>query len=223
MVDEYHRTIGVIFLGQTPRPEIISFLEGRLSKGRVLSRGALDELELDKIRVLEQSKEYPLFVRLRDGGVTEIALQNLMPYIEVCAKKLRKDGAGLLLLWCCGSFSNLTIDSPVICPGEIVSALLKSFRIHKKIDILVPNYSQCSFAKMSWKNRGFDANVIAANPLINEEIRKRVEEFVPNNSELLVLDCMSFTHAHVEMLRDIYSKPIICPQTMVASIIPEIL
>jgi len=74
-------TIGIITLGQTPRPDLEQVFRRHLPDTNLLIRGGLDDVPAAEIDALVGAGgEYPLFVILRDGSQREISLYRLKPF-----------------------------------------------------------------------------------------------------------------------------------------------
>ena len=91
--------IGIITLGQTPRPDLEKVFRRHLPDTNFLIRGGLDDVQTAEIDALAAAGgEYPLFVILRDGTVREISLYRLKPFLDRRAREVAAEGAAVSAL-----------------------------------------------------------------------------------------------------------------------------
>ena len=119
-------TIGIITLGQTPRPDLEMVFRRHLPETPLLIRGGLDDVPKTEIDALAAAGgDYPLFVILRDGTSREISLYRLVPLLEAQARRVAAEGASVAVLMCAGSFPDLRSPIPLLYPGRILPAVAR--------------------------------------------------------------------------------------------------
>ena len=85
--------LGIVTIGQTPRPDIERACHPYAGGTAIHIVGALDGLTREEIRLLEnRDGPYPLLVRLADGATAEVPLQALVPRVTACAANLCRGG-----------------------------------------------------------------------------------------------------------------------------------
>lgn len=93
--------LGLVTIGQTPRPDLELEFRRQAPDADVLTVGALDGLTDEAISALgARPGGYPLLTRLADGRMAIVDRTQLLPQIERALVEL--DGAGVrlsVLLW----------------------------------------------------------------------------------------------------------------------------
>jgi protein AroM len=215
--------LGIIILGQTPRPDVLATYARFAPRARLLTKGALDGLMESEIdRLAEQDGEYPLLVILRDGSTREISMSLLKPLLEQVAKDLAQEGAASAVLFCAGNFPDLKSPIPIVYPGRVVPAVAASLCTTQKIALITPNPGQAEPAKAHWQAKGFEVMVEVASPKDEAAFFAAAQKLNNPEFDLLVLDCMGFSPDMAQAIRKSHLKPVICPQSLVARMAAEL-
>jgi len=216
--------LGILVLGQTPRPDIEGIYRHHLPAAELLIGGGLDGMSMAQIDALvEATPEYPLFVPLADGSTREISMFRLIPLLEQKAAELAAAGAEVIVLMCAGNFPDLKSPLPVIYPGRVVPALVTGLSARKNIGIISPNAGQLEPACRHWREKGFKVAGEVAAPIDMEALQRAATAFKDSGVDLVVLDCMGFKPAAVEVFKSVCNLPVICPQRLVARVTAEML
>ena len=87
--------LGIVTIGQTPRPDLVRAFEAHAPGARVEVLGALDGLTIVEIDALAaRPTDYPLLVKLADGSSRSIGMAVLHPLVEARAQEFGSLGAG---------------------------------------------------------------------------------------------------------------------------------
>jgi len=216
--------LGIIVLGQTPRPDLQKTYGALLPGVSIRIGGALDHCSTQEIESLvESGGDYPLLVILADGTTREISLFKLLPHLEQQAERMAEAGIKTALLMCAGNFPDLCSPIPVIYPGRVVPAVVSGLSRNRIVGIVTPNKGQVSSAKAHWEEKGFSASVMVASPKSRSEMDLVGDFFKGQDLDLIVLDCMGFGPESAKAIRRKATVPVICAQSLVARIIAEML
>ena len=124
------RRLGVITIGQTPRPDLQAVFAAAAPGVDVVVDGALDTCRPGELTALATEGPYPLLVRLADGSTREVPRDRLVPYVAQAAGRLAAGGATLVVLACAGEFPALACPVPLVVPGRVVPAAVRR-RAHR--------------------------------------------------------------------------------------------
>ncbi len=217
-------TIGILTIGQSPRPDFERVFESHLPGVKLLVRGALDGLAAEAIDALaRKGGPYPLFVILRDGSHREISLGALKPLLDERARQVAADGAAATALMCAGNFPDLDSPVPVLYPSRILAAVARGVCRTDRIGIVLPNAGQVEPATAHWKAHGFDVQAAVASPLDPSALAGAADALADDILELIVLDCMGFPPESARRMRALCHRPVLCPQGLLPRIMAEML
>lgn len=215
--------LGVVTIGQTPRPDLETLFAAAAPAAEVRVAGALDGLAPADIDALAVDGPYPLLVRLADGRTREVPRDQLLPGITAAARRLTDAGASVVVLSCAGAFPPVTCAAPFLVPGRIVPAVVRAVAGRGRVGIVTPNAAQRPFAEAKWRADGFDAAVSHAAPARHDELDAAVAELTAAGAELLVLDCMGHDEADRARVAARSGRPTVAAQQIVAGVAAALL
>jgi protein AroM len=189
------------------------------TRAEVRVAGALDGLSRAEIDALAAGDpDYPLLVRLADGGSAEIPMAHLHPRVEACAVQLAQQGAAVVVVACAGGFPEVRCGVPVILPGAVVPAVARSLVGAGPVGVVTPNAAQRPFAERKWRDDGFDVRVTHASPVRHDEIARAAAEMADPALRLVVLDCMGHDDASRAEFARLCGRPVVAAQSLVARV-----
>jgi len=216
--------VGILTIGQTPRPDLEKVFHRHLPSVTLVVRGALDGLSVETIDGLAAAGgEYPLFTILRDGTTREISLHRLKPLLDERAREVAADGAAVAALMCAGNFPDLASPIPVLYPSRVLAAVVRGVCRGNKIGIVLPNAGQVGVAVAHWREKGFEVTPAVASPKEPAALSEAARVFADPNLELIVLDCMGFPPEEARRMRVLCGRPVLCPQGILPRIMAEML
>jgi protein AroM len=217
-------TVGILTLGQTPRPDFEQVFQRHLPGVTMIVRGGLDDLPMSEIDAMaEAGGEYPLFTILRDGTTREISMYRLVPLLEAQVRRVAEEGATVAALMCAGNFPDLASPIPLLYPGRILPAVARGVCRGDRIGIVLPNAGQVESAKAHWRKRGFAVKTAVASPKDPAALTRAAKELDDSDLELIVLDCMGFPPEEARRMRALCGRPVLCPQGVLPRIMAEVL
>lgn len=216
--------LGLIALGQTPRPDFMKMFHNVVLNTEIVVTGALDGVSDDEIMKLSNaSNTYLLYVVLSDGTIREIALDLLLPYLKSRVAELAAAGVEIAIVMCAGNFPDLGGSIPIIYPGRVISALVGAVSPSKKIGVIVPNKGQMQSAVDHWEEAGFNIKAVAISPQEFMSLNVCPEEISDLSLDLIILDCMGFTAEMSSKMEILSKRPTICHQRLIPHIAEELL
>ena len=215
--------LGLITIGQTPRPDFEQAFRRHAGDARIRVVGALDGLPPEAVRALAApGGEYPLLVRLADGTSAEVPLPVLAPRVAACGERLASEGARLVVVLCAGAFPAFPCAAPVLLPGRLVPAVVGILTRSRRVGVVVPVRGQVSAAQTKWAADGFDAVVTWASPVSPDEIDAAARAVSDPALELVVLDCLGHDEAYRLAFARRCGRPIVLAQSLVARVAGEL-
>jgi protein AroM len=216
--------IGILTIGESPRPDLEAVFRRHLPGVELIVRGALDGLSMQAIEEMAAAGgEYPLFTILRDGTTREISLYRLKPLLEERVEEIAADGASMAALMCAGNFPDLRGPIPVLYPSRVLSAVARGVCQGGRIGIVLPNVGQVGAAVAHWREKGFEATAAVASPKDPAALPQAVKTLADLDLELIVLDCMGFSSDEARRMRALCGRPVLCPQGVLPRIMAEML
>jgi protein AroM len=217
-------SLGIIVIGQTPRPDLEAIYNTYLPGIGLSIMGGLDGMKTPDIdRMANEDGEYPLLVILADGTTREISLYRLLPLLEKTVESMAVAGAEAAVLMCAGNFPDLKSPIPIIYPGRVVPAVVSAISGSKRIGIVTPNPGQIKPAQEHWRQKGFTVKVEVASPMDPAALEAAAAEMRDSTLELVVLDCMGFGPDAGRRMKRLCGRPVICPQSLVARVTAEMM
>lgn len=211
--------LGVITIGQSPRPDLHTVFAREAPHAEVVVRGALDGLDASAIAALATPGcDYPLLVRLRDGGSAELPLPTIHQRVVAVAQALADDGVYAIVVACAGDFPEVPCAVPVLLPGRILPAAVRAMVRSNHIGVVSPIAGQIAAAETKWRADAFDPVMSWASPVIEHEIEAAAETMRRAAPELVVLDCMGHGDDYTRRFADLCRRPVISAQSVTARI-----
>ncbi|HLA16926.1 MAG TPA: AroM family protein [Candidatus Limnocylindrales bacterium] len=207
-------TIGAISIGQSPRPDLLAPLRGRLPADRVtiVEIGALDGLSVDG-RAVPAAAGYPLTTRLRDGSAVTVDEAFLEPLVQAAVDEVERRGCVVSILLCAGGFAGVHGTRPIVRPFEIAVATLHSLGI-EWIAVVVPIEAQVEPSRRKWSTTGLSAVIRSARL---HDAPAAIARDVETGVEAVVLDYVGHPADAVRRLRGLLDRPVIDPGDLAAA------
>jgi len=212
------RRLGVITIGQTPRPDLQAVFAAAAPGVDVVVDGALDTCRPGELTALATEGPYPLLVRLADGSTREVPRDRLVPYVAQAAGRLAAGGATLVVLACAGEFPALASPVPLVVPGRVVPAAVRRLAAGRRLGIVTPNAAQRPFADAKWRADGFEVSVTHAAPGHSAELAAAAARLRDAAAELVLLDCMGHDEASRAAMARLSGLPTLAVQGLVADL-----
>ncbi|MEM2105403.1 MAG: AroM family protein [Candidatus Bathyarchaeia archaeon] len=216
--------VGLVTIGQSPRTDVTPILKEMLgSDVDLIEKGALDGLTKEEIEKLApRMRDYVLVTRLNDGTFVKVSRRHVANKIQKCIKELEEMGVDINLLLCTGEFPNLKAKKPLLMPDKLISNIVQCIK-GGKIGIVVPEEEQIPLTKRKWEGKERSVVITSANPYGESKAFEEAANLLAKNDvDLIVLDCIGFTPKVKEFFKRITRKPVILPQTILGSILKEL-
>jgi protein AroM len=215
--------LGLVTIGQTPRPDFDAVFARYAPEATRRLVGALDGLPDDEIaRMADPRDDYPLLVRLAGGRTALIPVWRIVPRVEACAHRLAAEGCALVVVLCAGAFPDIACEVPVLLPGRVLPAIVRAVCRSRRIGVVTPVAGQATVARLKWEADGFEPKVAWASPVRREELEPAASVMRDETLECVVLDCMGHDEAYKREFARRSGRPVLSAQSVVARLAGEL-
>jgi len=218
------KKIGLITIGQSPRSDILPEMTRILGGGyEMVEAGALDGHTLEEIERREIGPDDTLLVsRMRDGTEVRFTEKFVVPLIQRRIAELEED-VDIILLLCSGRFPEFESEVLVVTPSEIVRGAVDAALRRGRLGVVYPAREQIADAAGEWGREGMEVYLDAASPYgSEEELAGLAGRLAERDLDLILLNCMGFTHGMKQLVREKTGKPVIQANALVARVLKEL-
>lgn len=220
------KRLGVVVIGQSPRPEIVAQLRPYISPNVAIEvRGALDGMtraEIDKIPPINGHDA--LFTRLPDGDAVKISKEVVEHRAKSVIEEFATQGVTATMLCCTGEFPSLDSNHVVVLPSAVLAGIVNGLLPKGRLGLFVPLTDQIGELDAKWQRGGDEIVSIALTPgspdAAIDEAAAEMQALMP---DLVVMDCMSYTQAMKDRVRRTLRMPVILGITSAARVVGELL
>ena len=129
-----------------------------------------------------------------------------------------------MLLLCTGAFPRFEHRTILLEPQSMLHAVVRRLADGRRVGLLVPMEDQIEQAYRFWGGHGIDITVAHASPYLGfDGIRAAAAQFRGQDLALVCTDCMGYTVAMKEAIRQESGLPVILPRTLVIRVLSELL
>ena len=209
--------IGVLTLGQTPRPDLVRAVQTILPNAAISIRGGLDDLSAGEVASLRAgpNPHYALLVRLANGESMTVDMNGILPNLEKQAELLARDGARQIVLMCSSGFAAFSSPVPVLRPVMLFRMYADILAVRRRVGTLSPIRAQVPAASAYWQNLGYTAFSDFASPSDPEEVCAKANALAENDVDCLLLDCIGFTQENLRQVQETVPMPVLLPMKLV--------
>jgi protein AroM len=220
------RTLGIVVIGQAPRPEIAALYAAGAAPGtRIVLRGCFDGLsdaEIDARGPLSAADA--LYTPLPSGREVKISKRAVAERAPAALAALRRDGADAVVFNCTGEFPAMAGDAGVLFPSRVLNGLAGALLPRGRLGLLIPIPEQAEILSEQRSRPGVEVVVEVlgpnAGPAAATEAARRLAEREP---DLVAMDCMSYTPATKEIVHRWIKAPILLAITATSRVLRELL
>ena len=191
---------------------------------QVKEAGALDGLSKEEIAAFApKAGDYVLVTRLADGSSVKVAEQYITPRIKERIQHFFDQGIEVVALLCTGEFE-LVGKGLLVRPQPILYNVTKAVADGLKVGVVSPAADQIPQSKKRWQQVGTEQVMVAASPYGDvAELEKAADALKRQQVQLVVLDCMGYTLAMQEKVRQITGAPVILARGIFARVLKELI
>jgi len=220
-----HRRMGVVVIGQSPRPSMQAEIAAVLSPAVTIElRGALDGMSRDEINAIPPlDGADALFTLLPNGDNVRISKKAVEGRANAQLARFKQDGIEVAMLACTGKFPNLTADGLVILPSAVLHRMVEAVLPKGRLGVFSPLPEQTALIATKWQREGVEIVGVTLQPGSDDAtVDAAAKAMASKQPDLVVLDCMSYTSANKARLRQHYSGPVILSIAAAARVVEEL-
>ena len=219
------RRLGVVVVGQSPRPEIVAQIRPYLGDAVEIDlHGALDGLGRTEVAALAPGTGADtLFTRLPGGENVKLSKDAVEARAGAVIERMAEQGTTAMMLCCTGEFPGLTTGRLVL-PSAVLCGIVAGLLPRGRLGILIPLPEQAETLCAKWRRPGLE---IVAEPLTPGSAAPAIDaaahRLAAHAPDLIVMDCMSYDQATKDRLRQTLRTPVILAIAAAARIAAELL
>lgn len=221
-----HRRMGVVVIGQSPRPSVQAEIAAVLSPGIAIElRGALDGMsreEIDAIPPVDGADS--LFTLLPNGDNVRISKKAVEGRANAQLARFKQEGIDVTMLACTGKFPNLAPDGLVILPSAVLHRMVEAVLPKGRLGVFSPLPEQTALIAGKWQREGVEVVGVTLQPGSDDAaVDAAAQEMASRQPDLVVLDCMSYSSANKARVRRHYAGPVILSIAAAARVVEELI
>jgi protein AroM len=227
MTNRLRPVVGLVTIGQSPRPDVVPDMAAIIGPGiEVREAGALDGLARGAIAALAPTGSDEILVtRLQDGTPVFLGKEKIVGLVEQRIAELERDGARLTALLCTGAFPRLRGGHTRVQPHPVLLGTLRGLSWPGRLGVLTPSVPHVPQTDARWRRDGFDPVVAPLSPYEEEDpaaLARAAEAMRAGGAGLVVMDCMGFRRKTRDELRGLTGVPVLLANLLVARVIAEL-
>ncbi|HEX9468653.1 MAG TPA: AroM family protein [Bradyrhizobium sp.] len=218
--------IGVVVIGQSPRPSVANEIAAVLSPGLEIDlRGALDGLTRAEIDAIPPIDGYDaLFTLLPNGDSVTISKRAVEARAAIQIEKFAREGVKVAMLACTGKFPNLAPDGLVILPSAVLHNIVEAVLPMGRLGVFSPLPEQTALIARKWQRANVEIVGVTMRPGSDADaIDEAARKMSALSPDLVVMDCMSYTSANKARVRQAYDGPVILAIAAAARVVEELM
>jgi protein AroM len=217
--------MGVVVIGQSPRPSVASEIAAVLSPGMQIDlRGALDGMSRAEIDAIPPSDGHDaLFTLLPNGEGVTISKKVVEARAAIQIAKFADEGVKVAMLACTGKFPNLAPDGLVILPSAVLHNLVEAVLPKGRLGVFSPLPEQTALIAGKWQRDNVEIVGVTLQPGSDTEaVDEAARKMAALSPDLVVMDCMGYTSANKARVRLAYDGPVILAIAAAARVVEEL-
>jgi protein AroM len=218
--------IGVVVIGQSPRPSVASEIAAVLSPGMEIDlRGALDGMTRAQIDAIGPRDGHDaLFTLLPNGDGVTLSKQAVEARAAIQIEKFAREGVNVAMLACTGKFPNLAPDGLVILPSAVLHNMVEAVLPKGRLGVFSPLPEQTALIAGKWERTNVEIVGVTMRPGSDDEaVDEAARKMAALSPDLVVMDCMGYTRANKARVRLAYGGPVILAIAAAARVVEELM
>lgn len=219
--------MGVLYIGQSPRPENVKELRKVLGeKTQISEAGCLDGLSLEAIETLSpDGSNDTLYTKLPSGNEVVISKKEVTKRAQAHLDGFAKQGLDVILMFCTGAFHGLQTSGRVIFPSAVLEGYLQAVLPSGRLGVFTPLPSQVEQTTRKWQRPNWTLTVVPLIPSASGDdvVGPAAEKMLRAKPDLIALDCMGYSHAMKAQIRAKTGIPTVLAVSIAARAVQELI
>ena len=228
MTNALRPVVGLVTIGQSPRPDIVPDMAAIIGPGvDIREAGALDGLTPRGRRRAEADRRRrdPRHPPARRHRRLRRQAEDRPAWSKSASPRLEREGAQLTALLCTGAFPPLRATRSLIQPQPVLFGTLRGMSWPGRLGVVTPSVPHVPQTEARWRGDGFDPVVVPLSPYEEEDpaaLRRAGGALRSAGVGLVVMDCMGFRRKTRDEMRDLTGAPVLLANFLVARVIAEL-
>lgn len=217
--------IGTVTIGQSPRTDLIPEFKAILGEDvQIIEAGALDGMTLEEVLAIRpEPGDYVLVTKMTDGTTVKIAERHILTRMQKQINGLLEKGVDLVALVCTGEFPPFESERLIVRPQAVLFNNAMAVGQGLRIGVLTPDKDQIPQSNARWSEATSTLRVESASPYGDvSEVVRAARVLGDWGAQLVVMDCIGYTLAMKEMVKEQVRCPVILARSMVARVLAEL-
>ena len=221
MIHQNQRIIGLITIGQSPRPDIIKPIAEAIGYNfTLLESGALDGINEQRISDLQAGgARKPLATVLNNGQAVILNATAIVPLINQQVDSLTEQGADFTLLLCTHEFPSEQLSHKLTQPCKLMQSKVEQALPKGNLSVVCPHAGQVESTHTQFARANVRVSVSNFNPHEGLRVKQLAEQLTLQQPDLIYLDCFSFSVDFAANLGERLGVPVYCPSGLTAQLI----
>jgi protein AroM len=219
-------TLGVILIGQSPRPDIVSQLRVVLgTELKIEVRGALDGVPRSEIDTFTpEGSDDTLYTRLPGGEEAIISKREVTKRAQAHIDHFADRGLDVILMFCTGAFKGLTPRGRMIFPSAVLTGVVEALVPRGRLGIFAPLPTQAEQVKSKWTQGQWEVVVEPLLPIDSTpELALAARRMANHRPDLIIMDCMGYTPPMKRRIQEITGTRAVLAVTTAARMVQELM
>jgi protein AroM len=218
--------LGMITIGQAPRPDIAPIIEKYLDgRAELIQVGVLDGMTKEYIEqnLHPKKDDYVLTSTLVTNESVIMSREKIKPILQEKINYLEDIGITQILLLCTGVFPGLTTRSSyLIEPDHIITPTVKALVGNRRFGVIVPLEEQKELLYPKYLSFGLKPSFSVASPYKNDiKSYKRAANELRDKVDIILLDCMGYTEQARDIVANATGLPVVLSNAIMAKLVSE--
>ncbi|HSN10757.1 MAG TPA: AroM family protein [Propionibacteriaceae bacterium] len=215
--------LGVVTIGQAPRPDMVPEMARHWAGVEVVERGALDDLTPTQVRASEvREGDEVLTSRMRDGSSAVFGRDLALPGLQAAITGLEEEGCDAVLLVCTGVFPPFQHERPLYRASPLIVSGVEGLA-DGVVGVICPLPEQQADSVAKFASRTVLTAVADPYGASSDVFAAAASDLVARGAEMIVMDCMGYTAAHRDLVRDAAPGiPVVTARSVVARLVAEV-
>ena len=219
--------VGTVTIGQAPRVDITPDLKTIIGDGiEIVEAGALDGLTKEQIAAMAPHEgDYVLVTRMADGSSVQISEHAVTPFLIDKINAHYESGIHTVLLLCTGEFPGFAAKGLLLRPQKLLFNFVQAAASGMRLGVFMPSADQLKQSTERWSKVSPQVKSVGASPYVNPElsIAEGAKELADWGADVIIMDCMGYSLAMKEKVRQITGKPVILARAVAARALCELI
>ena len=219
-------TLGVILIGQSPRPDSVTQLRAVLGPElKIEVKGALDGVPRSEIDTFTPNgSDDTLYTRLPGGEEVVISKKEVTKRVQTHIDHFADRGIDITLMFCTGAFKGLMPRGHMIFPSAILTHVAEALLPKGRLGIFTPLPTQIEQTQSKWTQGQWEVFVEPLLPVESTlDLEPSAKRMAVHHPDLIVMDCMGYTLLMKKRIQDLTGTRVVLAVSVAARVVQELM